>query len=88
MAASLGKMPTDSGAALDLLVEALQQVHAPDLAPVGLKEAAGRELVLLGIQNKLGSPGKTLRQRGGQVITAAFNLAGVFLGKHRAKGQG
>ena len=82
----VGKDADDAGAALDLLVEALQQVGAPDLAPVGLREVAEGQDVLLGLQHELGGPGETLGQRGGQVIPAAFDLAGVFLGKHRAQG--
>ena len=83
----VGEDPDDAGAALDLLVHALEQVGAPDLPPVGLREVAECQHVLLGLQHQLGRSWETLSQRGGQVIPAAFDLAGVFLGKHAAQGS-
>jgi hypothetical protein len=38
MAASLGEMPTASVRRFDLLVDPLQRVGAPDLAPMGMRD--------------------------------------------------
>jgi len=83
----VGEDPHDPGAALDLLVHALQQVGAPDLAPVGLREVAEGQHILLGLQHELGGPGEALSQRGGQVIPARLDLLSALLGKHAAQGS-
>ncbi len=75
----VGEYTIDTGTAFDLLVQALQQVGAPDLAPVGRREVAECQHVLLGLQHEFGGPGEALGQRGGQVIPAALDLAGIFL---------
>ena len=95
--ASLGKMPTTLVRRLmeELAertsrcdVDPLQQVGAPDLAPVVLGEVAERQHVLLGLVHERSGFGKALRQRGGQIIPARLDLRGCFLGKHAAQGSG
>ena len=62
-AASLGKMPDDAGAAFDLLVEPLERVGRPDLAPVRSRERGEGEDLGLGVVHQradLGEPGGEL----------------------------
>jgi len=58
----VGEDPDDAGAAFDLLVHALEQVGAPDLAPVGLREVAEGQHVLLGLEHELCGFGEALSQ--------------------------
>ena len=66
----VGKNAHDPGAALDLLVHPLQQVGAPDLAPVVLGEVAESQHVLFGLVHECGGLGEALGQRGRQIIPA------------------
>ena len=84
----VGEDADDAGAAFDLLIHPLQQVGAPDLAPVLLREVAEGQHILPGLVHQLSGFGKALDQRGGQVIPAAEDLAGVLLGEHTAQGSG
>lgn len=54
----------------DLLVDALEQVGAPDLFLVQLDEVPEGEHVLTSLEHELGGVGKALSQGAGQVIPA------------------
>ena len=58
----IGEDADDAGAALDLLVDPLQQVGAPDLFPVGLWKVTERQHVLPGLVHQFSSFRETLRQ--------------------------
>jgi hypothetical protein len=89
----VGKDAHDPGAAFDHCaakrtsrcdIDPLQQVGAPDLFPVGLREVAERQHVLLGLVHQRSSLGEALRQRGGQIIPARLDLSSALLGEHAA----
>ena len=84
----VGEDADHPGAALDLLIDPLEQVGAPDLAPVGRREVAERQHVLPGLVHQLSGLGETLSERGGQVIPAAEDLGCVLLGEHAAQRGG
>ena len=84
----VGEDAHHAGAALDFLVDALEQVGAPDLAPVGLREVAEGEHVLPGLQQQLRGPWEPFSKRGGQVLPAGQDVTSFFLGKHRAQRRG
>jgi hypothetical protein len=69
-------------------VNPLQQVGAPDLAPVVLGEVAECQHVFLGLMHERSGLGEALRQRGGQIIPARLDLRSGFLGEHAAQGSG
>jgi hypothetical protein len=71
-------------AALDFFIHPLQQVGAPDLAPVVLGEVAEGKHVLFGLVHQCSGLGEALRQRGGQIIPARLVLRRCFLGEHAA----
>ena len=82
----VGEDPHDVGAALDLLVEPLEPVGAPDLFPVVLGEVAEGQHVLPGLVHQCSGFGEALRQRGRQIIPAGLDLRSGFLGEHRPQG--
>ena len=84
----VGEDADDPGAEFDFLVDPLEQVGAPDLAPVVLGEVAERQHVLLGLVHQCSGLGEALRQRGRQIIPARFDLLSALLGEHRAEGGG
>jgi hypothetical protein len=73
-------------------IDPFQQVGAPDLFPVLLRELIVDEVfsagvgqhVFSGLVPELCGLGEALSQRGGQVIQSAEDLACVLLGEHRA----
>ncbi len=83
----VGENALHAGAALDFFIDSLEQVGAPDLFPVGLREVAEREHILPGLVHQRSGLGETLRQRGGQIIPAGLDLFRGFLGKHAAQGS-
>ena len=58
----VGKDAHDPGAALDFFIDPLQQVGAPDLAPVVLGEMAEGQHVLPGLVHERSGLGEPLRQ--------------------------
>ena len=66
----VGEDSNDAGASFDFLVHPLQQVGAPDLAPVVLGEVAESQHVLFGLVHECGGLGEALGQRGRQIIPA------------------
>jgi len=67
----------DAGAALDLLVDPLQQVGAPDLLSVGLWQVSERQHVLLVLVHQFSSFWETLRNLKTVYfvsLTLAFNI--------------
>ncbi len=80
----VGEDADDTGAPFDLLVDPLQQVGAPDLAPVGLREVAEGQHVFPGLVHERGGIGEAFGQRGGQIIPAVEDIRSGFLGEHRA----
>ena len=91
MAASLGKMPIDAGAAFDLCaakrasrcdVEPLEQVGAPQLAPVAGREVAKGQHVFPGLGHELSRPGELAGQHGGHLIPLLLKGAAVVLCEH------
>ena len=66
----VGKDAHNPGAAFYLLVDPLQQVGAPDLAPVVLGEVAEGQHVLPGLVHQRSGLGEALGQRGGEIIPA------------------
>jgi len=58
----VGKDADNAGSALDLLVEPLEQVGAPQLAPVAGREVATRQHLLPGLGHQLGRPGELAGQ--------------------------
>jgi hypothetical protein len=81
----VGEDPDDAGAALDFLVDPLEQVGAPDLSPVLIREVPEGEHVFPGFQYQLCCFGEALGQGAGQVIPAGLDLSGLLLGEHRAQ---
>ena len=77
----VGEDADGAGAALDLLVHGLEQVGASDIAPVGPREVAKYQHVLLGLQHQLGGLGEAHSQRGGQIISVRIDLLRALLGK-------
>ena len=75
-------------AALDLLIDPLQPVGAPDLFPVVLWEVAEGQHALHGLMHERSGLGEALRQRRGQIVPACLDLCDGFLGEHAAKGGG
>ena len=82
----VGEDAHNPGTALDFFIDPLQQVGAPDLFPVGLREVAERQHVLLGRVHERSGLGEALGQRGGQIVPAGLDLRCGFLGKHAAQG--
>jgi hypothetical protein len=70
----VGEDPHHAGAALDFLVDPLEQVGAPDLLPLRLWEVPEGEHVFPGFQHELCCFGKALSQGAGQVIPAGLNV--------------
>ena len=73
----------------------LQQVGAPDLAPVVFGEVAEDAVfcdgvgqhVFLGLVQERSGLAEALRQRGGQIIPAALDLRSGFMGEHAGQGS-
>ena len=63
----VGKDANHKGAPLDLFVDALEQVGAPDLLPVLRREVAEGQHVLAGLEHELCCPGKAFGQGADQV---------------------
>lgn len=84
----VGKDADDTGAALDFFVDPLQQVCAPDLAPVVIGEVPESQHVLFGLVHERSGLGEAFRQRGRQIIPARLDLLSGFLGEHTAQGSG
>ena len=84
----VGEDADDAGAALFFFIHPLQQVGAPDFFPVLRREVTEGQHVFSGLVHKLSGFGEALRQRDGQVIPAAEDIACVLLGEHDAQGSG
>jgi hypothetical protein len=89
----VGEDPHHAGAALDFLVDPLEQVGAPDLSPVLIWEVAEGEHVFPGLllrrslrlDHELCRPGEAFGQGAGQVIPTGLDLRSLLLGEHRAQ---
>jgi hypothetical protein len=84
----IGEDADDMGAALDLLVDLLEQVGAPDLFPEGLGDGAEGQQVLLGLVHACSSLGDALGQRGAQIVPARLDFLSGILCEHRWQGGG
>ena len=81
----IGEDANDAGAAFDLLVEPLEQVGAPQLAPVAGREVATGQYVLPGSGHQLCRLGELAGQHGRHLIPLLLNGAAALLGEHRAQ---
>ena len=84
----VGEDADHAGTAFDFLIDALEQVGAPDLSPVLGWEVVEGERVFPGLDHKLCGPGEALGQGAGQVIPTGLDLSGLLLGEHRAQRGG
>ena len=84
----VGEDSDHAGTAFDFLIDALEQVGAPDLSPVLVWEVAEGEHVFPGLDHELCGPGEALGQGAGQVIPTGLDLSGLLLGEHRAQRGG
>jgi len=82
----VGEDPDDAGAAFDLLVQTLQGVGAPDLAPVFGWEAAKCQHVFPGLGHQCGGGGELLGEHGDHLIPLLLHSRLVLLDEHRTQG--
>ena len=81
---AVGEDADDVGAAADLLVEPLERVVLPDLAPVLLGKAGEGEQVGGGLVEQLGRGGEALLELGDDAGVLLEDRVGVGLGEDRA----
>jgi hypothetical protein len=81
--AVVGEDADDVGASLDLLVQALQRVGAPDLAPVLLREVQERQHVVTGGLHDRQASGELLAQHLGNPLPVGAHLIEGLDQEHR-----
>jgi len=84
----VGEDAHHAGAALDFLVDALEQVGAPDLFPVLGREVTESEHVLAGLDHQLSRPGELGSEHGAHLIPLLQDRLLALLREHRAQGSG
>ena len=84
----IGEDAHDAGASLDVLVDALKKVGAPDLLPVMRREVAEGQNVLAGLDHQLSRHGEFGGEEGADLIPLLQNRLLALLGELRAQGSG
>jgi hypothetical protein len=84
----VGEDADNAGAPFDLLVHPLEQVGAPELAPVTDWEVAEGQHVIAGRGHEICRPWELGGEHGGHLIPLLLHGGGALLGEYRAQGGG
>ena len=84
----VGKDAHHTGAAFNFLIDALEQVGAPDLLPVLGREVAEGQHVLAGLDHQLSRPGELSGEHGADLIPLLQHRLLALLREHRAQRGG